>query len=101
MGYERGLIRYDTENGVKNKYTTNQLLKRAVASSCFVVQRYFADSDWRFVLSTTAYRDSHGGGARCARLPAANEDGMIENVFKLQLSNTGEVPHKVQLSVSV
>ena len=101
MGYERGLIRYDTENGVKNKYTTNQLLKRAVrprvllysAILLVLIGGLFYSISQRTVIRMVVERDAR-------TIARTNEDGMIENVFKLQLSNTGEVPHKVQLSVS-
>ena len=101
MGYPRGLVRYDTENGVKHKFTKNQLIKRALRPRVLVYSTIllillggllFSISQ-RTVVRMVVERDAR----TIARM---TDDGMVENVFKLQLSNTGEVPHKVQLSVS-
>jgi cytochrome c oxidase accessory protein FixG len=101
MGYPRGLIRYDTENGVKNKMTSKQLLKRAarprvlvyVAILLLLVGGLAFSIDKRTVIRMVVERD--------ARVIArVNEDGKAENVFKLQLSNTGEAAHTIKLSVS-
>ncbi len=101
MGYPRGLIRYDTENGVKHKMTSKQLLKRAarprvlvyVAILLLLVGGLAFSIDKRTVIRMVVERD--------ARVIArVNEDGKAENVFKLQLSNTGEAAHTIKLSVS-
>ncbi len=101
MGYARGLVRYDTENGVKNKFTKDQLLKRAVrprvllysAILLILLGGLLYSISQRTVVRMVVERDAR----TIARM---TDDGMIENVYKLQLSNTGEVPHTVQLSVS-
>ena len=101
MGYARGLIRYDTENGVKNKFTKDQLLKRAVRPRVLVYISILLiltiglvySIGQRTVIRMVVERDAR----TIARM---SEEGNIENVFRIQLTNTSETPHKVKLSVS-
>lgn len=101
MGYERGLIRYDTENGVKNKYTKQQLIKRTLRPRVLVYglillalfTALFVGIGQRTKIRMVVER----GDKRT--LAVHTEDGMIDNVYKLQLSNTDEKLHTVVLSV--
>ena len=101
MGYERGLIRYDTENGVKNKFTQKQLVKRTMRPRVLVYSAIllalfialFVGIGQRTKIRMVVERDK--------RTIAVNtEEGLVENIYNLQLSNTDEKPHKVDVSVT-
>ena len=101
MGYERGLVRYDTENGVKNKFTQQQLVKRTLRPRVLVYSAIlmvlfialFVSIGQRTKIRMVVERDK--------RTIAVNtEEGLVENVYTLQLSNTDEKVHTVIISAS-
>jgi cytochrome c oxidase accessory protein FixG len=101
MGYERGLVRYDTENGVKNKFTQQQLVKRTLRPRVLVYSAIlmvlfialFVGIGQRTKIRMVVERDK--------RTIAVNtEEGLVENVYTLQLSNTDEKVHTVIISAS-
>jgi len=100
MGYPRGLIRYATENGVKNGWGWRQMLARvgrprvllysailgAVACAAGVTL-------WmRVPVKVDVIRD-RGGLAREV------EAGRVENVYRLQLMNTDERARRIRVRV--
>jgi len=91
MGYARGLIRYSTENAVLGRYREGEILRRVlrprtlvygailVAVTCaFLALLYL-----RVPLKVDVIRDR-------ATLTRETADGLIENVYRLQLMNTTE-----------
>jgi len=100
MGYPRGLIRYDTENGMANRWSRQQLFRRAVRPRVLVYSgvllamtiALFAHMALRTPLKVDVIRDR---GALAREV----EDGMIENVYRLQVINTSETGRRFRIGV--
>ena len=101
MGYARGLIRYSTDNVVKGRYPQSAALRRmfrprvlvyagllTLITSAFVVGLHL-----RMPLKVDVIRD-RGALARETR------DGLVENVYRLQIMNTDEQRHRYTVSAS-
>jgi cytochrome c oxidase accessory protein FixG len=101
IGSPRGLIRYSTENAMLNHFPPNEIRRRALRPRVLVysgillaVCAVFAGTlMMRTPLKLDVIRD-RGVMAREV------EDGMIENVFRLQIMNTDEMPHRYRIAVS-
>ncbi len=101
MGYPRGLIRYSTENAMNHAYPEKNLLPHvfrprilvyggilSMMIIAMVVALYL-----RVPLRLDVMRDR-------ATLERETNDGLIENVYQLEIMNTDEQPHTYVLSVS-
>lgn len=100
MGYAPGLIRYSTENALRNRWTFAQMAKRAFRPRILVYTAIL----WSIVLAAGAslylrvplkidvIRDR-------AALAREVEDGRIENVYRLQIMNTEEKSHRFLIGV--
>lgn len=91
MGYPRGLIRYDTENALQNRYTPAQTLKRVFRPRVLVYTAVL----WAIIIaaSLTLYSrvpvkvDVIRDRAMSVR---DADDLTAENVYRLQVMNTSE-----------
>jgi cytochrome c oxidase accessory protein FixG len=101
MGYPRGLIRYSTENALAQGWDFQRMVKRVLrprvlvymgillaVSAALLVSLYL-----RVPLKVDVLRDR-------ASLSREVEGGKIENVYRLQLMNTQEKPHRYRIAVS-
>ncbi|WP_395699977.1 cytochrome c oxidase accessory protein CcoG [Aquabacterium sp.] len=101
MRYPRGLIRYDTENGVDQKLTRAQQLRRVIrprtlvyASVLLVVTTALGISlALRAPFKVDVVRDR-------ASLARVVGEGEIENVYRLQLMNATEQPQRYRVEPS-
>jgi cytochrome c oxidase accessory protein FixG len=101
MGYPRGLIRYSTENAIANGWDLRRMLKRVARPRIFVYTAILlavsaallASLYLRVPLKVDVLRDR-------ASLSREVEGGKIENVYRLQLMNTQEKPHRYRIAVS-
>jgi cytochrome c oxidase accessory protein FixG len=101
MGYPRGLIRYSTENAIASGWNSRAMLKRVVrprvlvyaATLLAVVAAVLGSLYLRIPLKVDVLRDR-------ASLSREVEGGKIENVYRLQLMNTQEKPHRYRIAVS-
>jgi cytochrome c oxidase accessory protein FixG len=101
MGYPRGLIRYSTENAIANRWDLGRMLKRIarprilvyVAILLAMSAALLASLYLRVPLKVDVLRDR-------ASLSREVEGGKIENVYRLQLMNTQEKPHRYRIGVS-
>jgi cytochrome c oxidase accessory protein FixG len=101
MGYPRGLIRYATENAIANGWDFRAMLKRVARPRVLVycavlfavVVALLASLYLRVPLKVDVLRDR-------ASLSREVEGGRIENVYRLQLMNTQERPHRYRIAVS-
>jgi cytochrome c oxidase accessory protein FixG len=93
MGYAPGLIRYSTENALKNRWGFAQALKRLLRPRVVVYTAIL----WTLILGTAA--------ALVLRVPLKVDvirdrgslsrevdEGAVENVYRLQIMNAGEEP---------
>ena len=101
MGYTRGLIRYSTENAIERKYPETSIVAhvfrpRIIAYSVVllaIVVAVLAALYFRSPLKVDVIRDR-------ATLVREVEDGLLENVFRLQIMNTDERPRRYTIAVS-
>jgi cytochrome c oxidase accessory protein FixG len=101
VGYPKGLIKYSTQNGVANGWTTAQMIKRGLrprvliysAILMAITTAVMVSLYLRTPLKVDVIRD-RGALARMV------EQGRIENVFRLQVMNATESPQTYTISVS-
>jgi cytochrome c oxidase accessory protein FixG len=101
VGSPRGLIRYSTENAMQNHFTPQQIKKRAMRPRVLIyfsilivlVGVFVGTLVTRTPLKVDVIRDRGAMGREV-------EDGMIENVYRLQIMNTDEFPHEYHIKVS-
>jgi cytochrome c oxidase accessory protein FixG len=101
MGYPRGLIRYSTENAIERKYPESRILANVFrprilfygAVLLAIVLVFVTALYLRSPLKVDVIRDR-------ATLVREIEDGSIENVFRLQIMNTDERPHRYRIAVT-
>jgi cytochrome c oxidase accessory protein FixG len=100
MNYPRGLIRFATQNGLQQGWTSAQMLRRVFrprvlvyTSVLFAIIIAFGVSlALRSPLRVDVVRD-RGTLARLA------EEGRIENVYRLQLMNTTETAQRLRIGI--
>ncbi len=101
MGYAPGLIRYSTENGVANRWSRAVMLRRALRPRVLIYgfallaisAAFVASLALRPGFSVDVIRD-RGTLARVV------EDGVVENTYRLQITNGTEDPQTYRVSVS-
>ncbi|PXW98733.1 cytochrome c oxidase accessory protein FixG [Sphaerotilus hippei] len=100
MGYEKGLIRYATQNGLANGWTRAQMMRRALRPRVLVytgilllIVGAVGLSIWqRSPFKVDIVRDR-------ASLARQVEDGRIENVYRLQIMNATEASQTYRVAV--
>jgi cytochrome c oxidase accessory protein FixG len=100
MGYPRGLIRYATENALKQHFSATQIVKRILRPRVLVYTAVL----WAIIIAA--------GFTLLNRVPvkvdvirdriatARADDPVIENVYRLQIMNTSETPRSFRISVT-
>lgn len=97
----RGLIRYTTDHALANNYDQQQVRRRALRPRVLIytgilvlIAGAVAASLWlRTPLKMDVIRDRGAMGREV-------EDGIIENVYRLQIMNTSEQPRRYKVKVS-
>ena len=101
VGSPRGLIRYSTENALAKHYTAKDMFAhllraRTLLYTSILLAIIFA-AVWslthRVPLKVDVLRDR-------STLSREADDGRIENVFRLHISNTDEATHRYAITVS-
>ena len=100
IGSARGLVRFWTDHAMTHRWTSTQILRHAfrprvlIYSAILVVIAtvFFGTLLGRTPLKMDVIRDRGSLGREV-------EDGMIENVYRLQIMNTDEASHRYKLSV--
>jgi len=101
MGYPKGLIRYTTENALRQKLTPRQVLARSLRPRILiytgillaVVMAIGITLFTRVPLKVDVIRDR-------GSLSREVEGRWIENTYQLQVMNTQEVPHRFVIRAS-
>jgi len=96
-----GLIRYSTERAITSRLSLAEMRRRVLrprvlaymALLVLIIAAFFTALAMRTPLKIDVIRD-RGVMAREV------EDGMIENVYRLRIMNTGETPHRFHISVA-
>ncbi len=99
-GDARGLIRYTTDNALANNLSVKEIKRRALrprvliygAILSMIVIAFFTALTMRTPLKLDVIRDRGALGREV-------EDGMIENVYRLQIMNTSETAHLYKITV--
>jgi polyferredoxin len=100
-GQARGLIRYSTERAMDRHFTPTEIRLRVLRTRVklysgvllLIVAATAAALYWRVPLKLDVIRDRGALGREV-------EEGMIENVYRLQIMNTSEQAHTYRISVS-
>ncbi len=101
MGYPKGLIRYSTTNALANHWGFRQMVARAFRPRVLVYTGILAavivaaavSLHARVPLKVDVLRDR-------AAISREVEGGRIENVYRLQVMNTRETPHRFKVTAS-
>ncbi|MES2150960.1 MAG: cytochrome c oxidase accessory protein CcoG [Pseudomonadota bacterium] len=96
-----GLVRYATEHGLNKQWSARQIGARVLRPRVLIyttllgliVAAFATTLALRTPLKLDVLRDRGAMGREV-------EDGMIENVYRLQLMNTAETAHQFRISVS-
>ncbi|CAL61798.2 Putative ferredoxin [Herminiimonas arsenicoxydans] len=100
VGSPRGLIRYSTDNALANNLSPKEVRRRAFRPRVLIytgillaiVIVFVTALALRTPLKLDVIRDRGAMGREV-------EDGMIENVYRLQIMNTSESAHRYRISV--
>ncbi len=100
IGAPRGLVRYWTDHAMKYRWTSKQILSHMfrprvlIYSTILIVilSVFFGALFTRTPLKMDVIRDRGSMGREV-------EDGMVENVYRLQIMNTSEAPQRYRLMV--
>jgi len=101
MGYPKGLIRYSTENAVKQHLDSQQIARRAVRPRILVytgilvavVVIAMVTLYHRVPVKVDVIRD-RGNTMR------SSDEPVVENVYRLQIMNTDELPREFTIAVT-
>jgi cytochrome c oxidase accessory protein FixG len=101
IGAPRGLVRYWTDHAMTYRWSTDQILRHAFRPRVIIytlvllaiVSVFVGTLLNRTPLKMDVIRDRGSMGREI-------EDGMIENVYRLQIMNTEEAAHRYRISVS-
>ena len=101
VGTPRGLIRYSTENALRDQLSVADIRRRALRPRVLIysvlllaiVIAFFSALALRTPLKVDVIRDRGALGREVA-------DGAIENVYRLQIMNTAETAHRFRISVA-
>jgi cytochrome c oxidase accessory protein FixG len=101
VGTPRGLIRYSTDHAMANRFSVKQMRQHVLRPRVLIytgllvliVSSFFGALIMRTPLKLDVIRDRGAMGREV-------EDGMIENVYRLQVMNTEESSHHYKISVS-
>ncbi|MFC7516935.1 cytochrome c oxidase accessory protein CcoG [Herbaspirillum sp. GCM10030257] len=101
IGAPRGLVRYSTENAMEKGLSARDIRRRAMrpriliysAILALIVLSSFGSLLGRTPVKMDVIRDRGAMGREV-------EEGIIENVYRLQIMNTDEQPHRFRISVA-
>jgi cytochrome c oxidase accessory protein FixG len=101
MGYQRGLVRYATQNGLDQHLDRTQMIRRILRPRVLVYTGILLLILTAFALSI-ALRDPFRVDVVRDRASLARivEDGRVENVYRLQVMNSAEKLQRYQIRVN-
>ncbi len=101
MGYPKGLIRYSTQNAIDGKYADKEILRHIIRPRTLFYTAVLTAICVAFVY-TLAQRVPMRVDVLRDRQVLSRETptGAIENVYRLQIINMDDRPHRYQISAS-
>ena len=100
MEYPRGLIRYTTEHALAEKLDRQGILQRMVRPRILIYSGILALIILLTTLSVTFRSPLKFDVIRDRGMPRTSENGSIDNVYRLQVINTVELPRRYAIEVS-
>jgi cytochrome c oxidase accessory protein FixG len=101
MGYERGLVRYATQNGLAKHMDRGQMIKRVMRPRVIVYTAILILICVAFALSIALRNPFRVDVVRDrASLARIVEDGRVENVYRLQIMNSAEQTQRYRVRVN-
>lgn len=101
MGYARGLIKYSTQNGINNRWSRQQILRRLLRPRVLIYTAILAALTIGMVVSLYFKPDFRLDVLRDRAVMARyTNDGKIENVYNLKLENDTESVRDYALKVT-
>jgi len=100
MAYPRGLIRYTTEHALTEKLDRNGIVQRMLRPRILIYTGILTLIVAILVLSLAFRSPLKVDVMRDRGLPRITENGSIDNVYRLQIMNTEEYPHRYTIEVS-
>jgi cytochrome c oxidase accessory protein FixG len=95
MNYPRGLIRYTTENVVKGKYPDAGIVRHVLRPRTLIYSALLTAIAGAFVYGLATRVPLNVGVVRDrVALSKETEEGLIENVYRLQIINKDGRPHR-------
>ncbi len=101
MGYQRGLIRYSTDNAVKNRWSRSQILRHVLRPRVLVYSAILGTIIMGMLISLTLRTPFRVDVVRDRGVMARIvESGAIENVYRLQVMNATESAQRYKVGVT-
>ena len=101
FGYDRGLIRYATQNGIDQRWTAAQQWRRVLRPRVLIYGAILLSVSTALVWSLAMRMPFKVDVVRDrATLARQIEDGVIENIYRLQLMNAAESTQRFRLDVT-
>ena len=101
MGYPRGLIRYTTENAVKGEYPDQSIVRHVLRPRTLIYTVLLAVISGAFLYSLATRVPLRVDVVRDrVALSKETDEGLIENVYRLQLINKDGAPHRYTIEAS-
>ncbi|HAF01583.1 MAG TPA: cytochrome c oxidase accessory protein CcoG, partial [Methylophilaceae bacterium] len=101
MGYERGLIKYSTQNGMTNRWSRQQMIQRVLRPRVFIYAGVLTTLIVGLAISLylkPSYRvDVMRDRAVIARI---TDDNMIENVYRIKIMNNAEEAQRFKIQAT-
>ncbi len=100
MGYEKGLVRYTTQNAMVNKWDKRAIWRHVLRPRTLIYTSILLSILFAAGLSLALRTPLKVDVIRDRGMPRMMDDGAIENVYRLQVMNTDEQPHRFVITVS-
>jgi len=100
MGYERGLIKYSTQNAITNNWSHKQMLQRILRPRVLIYAAVLVLLIVSLLASLWFRTPFRVNVVRDGVIARMTSDGMLENVYRLQIMNGTENTQHYQLTVS-
>jgi len=100
MAYPKGLIRYTTEHALAQKLDKNGIFQRMVRPRILIYSSILLLIIFIAGISLSLKSPLKFDVIRDRGLPRTTENGSIDNVYRLQIMNTEENPHRYIIEVA-
>ncbi|HYC42422.1 MAG TPA: cytochrome c oxidase accessory protein CcoG [Noviherbaspirillum sp.] len=100
MGYEKGLVRYTTQHAMTNGLDKRAIWRRVLRLRTLIYFSILLGVTFAVGLSIANRTPLKVDVIRDRGMPREVDEGAIENVYRLQIMNTDERPHRYAVDVN-